>query len=69
MKKYYVNRDCSTNPNHNYEVHAEGCFWMPNDREWLGSFQNAVDAVKAAKSRGYLRADGCKHCCPEAHRG
>ena len=69
MADYYVNRDTTYNPNHNHEVHKTGCYYMPSNREYLGSFSSGVDAVAAAKKRGYSDADGCKTCCPEAHHG
>ena len=70
-KKYYVNTKTDTNPNRNNEVHAEGCDKMPSvvNRVYLGLFCNGNEAVLAAKRKGYLRADGCIKCCPEAHRG
>lgn len=70
-KLYYVNKKTDTNPNNNNEVHAEGCPKMPSpvNREYIGLFTNGRDAVAAAKRKGYINADGCYYCCPEAHRG
>lgn len=67
MYKYYVNRDDSKNPNNNHEVHKEGCRYMPTSKIFLGEFVNAVPAVAKAKRDYYKDADGCIHCCPEAH--
>lgn len=70
MKDYYINTNTDTNPYGNNEVHAEGCDWMPSisNREYLGYFNNGIEAVNSAKSKGYTKADGCKHCSPEAHK-
>lgn len=68
MKSYYVNKDDSSNPHQDHEVHCIGCPWMPSplNRVYLGEFSSAIEAVKAAKAI-YPDADGCAHCCPEAH--
>jgi hypothetical protein len=70
-KHYYVNKDTSSNPNHNHEVHTEDCTWMPSlaNREYLGYFDNCTDAVQAAKGKKYSNVDGCKTCCPLCHKG
>lgn len=70
LKNYYVNSDSSTNPNHDHEVHCEGCIWMPSasKRIYLGQFSSAAAAVAAAKGY-YNKVDGCATCCPEAHHG
>lgn len=69
MAEYYVNTDNTNNPNHNHEVHKEGCWRMPSSKLTLGNFTNAVPAVEKAKRYYYTDADGCVHCCPEAHHG
>lgn len=70
-RNYYINTDSSSNPNRNNEVHVENCRYMPSvyNKKYLGRFDNALEAVAYAKRIGYLKADGCIHCCPEAHRG
>lgn len=70
MKNYYINLNTDTNPNNNNEVHTEDCFLLSliSNREYLGSFNNGIEAVNNAKSKGYSAADGCKHCSPEAHK-
>lgn len=70
MKHYYINTKCNTNPNSNNEVHSEECEWLPDvtNREYLGYFNNANEAVVSAKNKGYSKADGCIFCCPEAHK-
>ena len=72
MDLYYVNTDNSKNPNHNNEVHTQDCYWRKLAHATcnkLGYYQNGVQAVAAAKRIGYTRADGCRDCCPEAHKG
>lgn len=71
MKHYYLNKDTSSNPNNDHEVHAEGCVWMPSplNRQYLGYYSNANQAVVKAKQMGYSKVDGCNTCCPEAHHG
>ena len=70
MKHYYINHN-TENPNGNNEVHTEDCRYLPltTNRTYLGYFTNGIDAVKAAKAKGYSKADGCIHCCSEAHKG
>lgn len=68
MKHYYINNNTS-NPNGNNEVHTEDCKYLPSptNRTYLGYFNDAIVAVAKAKSQGYSNADGCVHCCREAH--
>lgn len=68
MKKYYVNKNSDSNPGNNHEVHAEGCRWMPmsENRQYLGEFSSAVEAVQMAEIF-YQNVDGCATCCPECH--
>lgn len=70
MKLYYINNSPSTNPHGNNEVHTENCSKLSSisNRSCLGYFNNGVEAVSAAKSKGYNKADGCILCCPEAHQ-
>jgi len=68
MKLYYINHK-TTNPNGNNEVHAADCRYLPSpeNRTFLGCFSNGIEAKKAAKLKGFSKADGCIHCCSEAH--
>jgi len=61
--KYYVNPK-----NYNHEVHSEDCSSLPNpeNRKYLGIFNNCRDAVAEAK-RTYPDADGCRICSSECH--
>lgn len=68
MHNYYINTNSTNNPNNNNEVHKQGCTWMPDNPQYLGQFNNGIEAVNHAKSIGYSRADGCATCCPEAHK-
>lgn len=70
MKRYYVNLNSSGNPNHDHEVHCEGCYWLPSaeNRIYLGLFSSGVAAVQAAKAY-FSNVDGCALCCPESHHG
>lgn len=67
MKKYYINK--ATDNNSKNEVHTADCYWLTlaNNKEYLGEFKNATDAVSYAKRIGYTSADGCKFCSSEAH--
>ena len=69
MKHYYIN-NTTKNPNGNNEVHTEDCRYLPSltNRTYLGYFTDGIAAVAAATAKGYSKADGCIHCCPEAHR-
>lgn len=68
--KYYINNSMTSNPGFHHEVHSEKCFWVDliKNKTYLGEFSNGVEAVKEGK-KYYYDADGCKHCCPEAHKG
>lgn len=68
MALYYVNENEDEKGNN--EVHKGDCFYLSiaQNTSYLGSFDNGVEAVKYAKSRGYS-ADGCFFCCREAHHG
>jgi hypothetical protein len=66
MAYYYVNKNAQDNRDH--EVHKDGCGFMPEpeNRIYLGNYNNCRDAVKKAKNY-YAQADGCYYCCPECH--
>ena len=68
MKHYYINNNIS-NPNNNNEVHTEDCKYLPSssNRTYLGYFSDCIAAVADAKAKGFFKADGCIHCCSEAH--
>jgi len=70
MSKYYVCKS-RNNPNHDHEVHKDGCQWLPNpgNREELGEFSSCHGAVQEAKRRGYSSVDGCATCSPDCHTG
>jgi hypothetical protein len=68
MAKYYANSNAQ--PTGEHEVHKEGCFYLPapENRVYLGDFNNCEDAVKEAKKKyGNNAADGCYYCCRECH--
>ena len=71
MGYYYINKNSHSNPGYNNEVHLSTCRYMPSEtnRQYLGEFENGIQAVSAAKRLGYSSADGCWACCPEAHKG
>ena len=54
MKDYYLNKKTNTNPGNNNEIHAEGCYRMPNedDRFILCSFKNFIQTKSKAKGMG-----------------
>lgn len=65
--RYYINKTVDNNGRN--EVHRSDCYWLhlATNTEFLGEFCNGVQAVAAAKRKGYYYADGCKHCASEAH--
>lgn len=52
-----------------YEVHKEGCQYMPlpSNRLYLGNFIGCHSAVLKARSLGYVPANGCFWCSRECH--
>ncbi len=70
MNHYIVNRNATLNPGYHHEVHTKehADRLGVRDRIDLGWFTNEIGAVANAK-RYYSDADGCKTCCPRAHRG
>ena len=70
MKYYIINTNATLNPGFHHEVHTQEHADMlgVRDRINLGWFADEVAAVAYAK-RYYSDADGCKTCCPRAHRG
>lgn len=70
MKHYYVNNLQTSNPGLHHEVHSSDCYLINTikSKTYLGVFYSGIIAVAEAK-RIYRDADGCKHCCPEAHKG
>ncbi|NDV70264.1 hypothetical protein D0T66_15275 [Dysgonomonas sp. 25] len=68
MKKYYLNNNQQSNGD--YEVHCEGCSYLPyeHNRTYLGMFSNCRDAVAKAKSLyPYRKINGCHYCCNPCH--
>lgn len=65
-KLYYVNQNSQSNGDH--EVHTEDCSFLPNpeNREYLGRFNNCCDAVNIAKQK-YSTANGCYFCSNACH--
>ena len=70
MKYYYINNDQTQNPGWHHEVHTEehAKELGINNKTYLGYFSDEIEAVQAGK-RIYSDADGCKNCCPRAHKG
>lgn len=66
MKKYYVNDVTQRNGDH--EVHHEHCSFLPSlqNRTYLGTFSNCMDAVKEAKKH-HKQVNGCYYCSNECH--
>lgn len=64
MNLYYVNINPQANGDH--EVHAKHCYFIPNDKKFLGFFSNCSDAIKEAK-KTYSQSNGCKTCNNECH--
>lgn len=70
MPNYIINNDQTHNPGWHHEVHTEthANELRISSKRSLGWFSNEVLAVEAGK-KIYSDADGCKTCCPLAHRG
>lgn len=70
MKYYYINNNQTTNPGFHHEVHTQEHAEKLNirNKKPLGWFTDEIAAVQAGK-RCFPDADGCKICCPKAHRG
>ncbi len=69
MPYYLINRQADE---HNLnEVHQTTCPWKPAaiNQVNLGYFPSNKAAVEYAKSIGWKNADGCWHCCRDAHHG
>lgn len=66
MKNYYVNKNAQSNGDH--EVHKEGCSHLPKpeNRIFLGAFNNCTDAVREAK-KNYTKTNGCYFCSNPCH--
>jgi len=66
MKKYYVNKNAQSNGDH--EVHIQDCKYLPNpeNRKYLGEFDDCKDAVKEAR-KTYSQSNGCKTCSNSCH--
>ncbi len=66
MPRYYVNRNTQSNGDH--EVHQTGCSWLPKpeNRIFLGVFDNCKGAVREAK-KYYSQVNGCYYCSNECH--
>lgn len=71
MKNYRVNKNTTTNPKGNNEVHSEDCRHYKSLLyfEDLGKHLICQTAITEAIRRGYIKADGCIECCPTCHSG
>ena len=68
--EYLYNKNRDDNGNH--EVHNYKCDHSPNNlnRVELGQFSSCEQAIAFARNMfGRDNFDGCKHCCPECHKG
>lgn len=68
MERYYINNNKDINGNN--EVHKESCYWLSlvEDKTYLGYFKDGIEAVTKARNSS-IKANGCIHCCLEAHTG
>lgn len=69
MKEYRLNLNKDNNGYN--EVHSELCHYfreLSNYKD-LGRFENEIEAVTVARIAYLPTADGCKYCCPNAHKG
>jgi len=65
MKKYYI--DGNQNSANKHEMHAIDCGHANRmkEKELLGDFGSAKEALKAAKERYKTKAAPCPWCCNE----
>ncbi len=66
--QYYINKNKQENGDN--EIHASWCVWMPNpdNRIYLGIFNNGIEAVIEARKRWpKAQINGCIHCSPESN--
>lgn len=70
MNNYRVNKNTSSNPNGDNEVHKDTCRHYNEllNYESLGAHSSCSNAVSMANRNGY-KADGCKNCIPECNKG
>lgn len=59
MSFYYVSNNRQYDGS--YEVHKEGCGFMPLNKTFLGHFSSCEEAVKEAK-RLHLKSKPCIYC-------
>ncbi len=69
MNNYIINKN--TDNNGYNEIHKSTCNYLPysHNQHSLGFHFSDADALSYAKSIGYNKADGCKHCCPSINKG
>lgn len=62
----YVNKNAQANGDH--EVHKLTCDFLPEpqNRKYLGQFDNCAEAVQEAK-KSYKQSNGCFYCCGGCH--
>ena len=67
---YYVNDNATNNPGYHHEVHTETHAKQLGiiSKTYVGVFPDEISAVAKAKTI-YADSDGCKTCCPLAHKG
>ena len=70
MPYYYINNDQTQNPGYHHEVHTQehAAELKIQNKTYLGWFPDEIQAVTEGYPY-YRDADGCKNCCPRAHRG
>lgn len=69
MIQYIINKN--TDEKGFNEVHTTKCGYKPypSNQVDIGLHIDEISAVNYAKSIGWYNADGCKYCCPKAHKG
>ena len=67
---YYINNNQTLNPGWHHEVHTlhHANQLGIQSKQLVGLYDHEIEAVHAAK-KIYYDADGCKSCCPLAHKG
>ena len=67
MNHYIINKNADSKGYN--EVHTTSCDHLPASENQvdLGYHVDSVSAVAYAKLSGWKNADGCYHCCREAH--
>ncbi len=74
MPQYIVNKNAQFNGDHEVHVTPRSACSSPHypnleNQEWLGEHSTCHGAVREARNRGYVKANGCYYCANACHTG